>query len=176
MIAFISCEKELANSYQNEINQMPIIGSICGEIEQKDIIDDQGNAIGLALLYNDTKNFYLYLSLSDSLIVEQTNLHWSQELMNFPMDSFHNLDLGNFKFTKREVLPRNSQKIIIPLPQLPSRFYLAAGITFKNYKNSASGKNIAWIDGIRYGSSYRGKVTAFERKICLTQQGSTMPD
>jgi hypothetical protein len=46
---------------------------------------------------------------------------------------------------------------------------LAVAIEYGKWKNQSLIKKIAWIDGIRYGSSVRGRITAYDTKQCLTQ-------
>ncbi len=148
---------------------MPKKGSICGAIEQKDILNNNDDIIGTALLFNNKNNFYIELNLPDSLYIMNCFVHTSSSLYDFPLDTISNLNWVNFNHIYRYTSLGNFKRLIFPLTEIPNRFYLTVAIEYGNWENQELNKKIAWIDGIRYGSSIRGRVTAFDKKQCLTQ-------
>ena len=170
LFSFLSCEKENSITFKkNELEQMPERGTTCGTIEQKDILNETNDVIGTALLFNNSKNFYIELTLPDSLSILNCYLHSSLNLYDFPVDSNYNLNWNNFNHIFQFTRLNNFNRIIIPLNELPNRSYLAIAIEYGKYENQKSIKNILWVDGIRFGSSIRGRITAYDKKSCLTQ-------
>ena len=170
LFSFLSCEKERLAGHQNETEKhIPIRGTICGTIEEKDILNENDAIIGNALFYNNPKNFYMELTLPDSLCIMNCYAHTSTSLYDFPLDSLQNLNYSLFNRIFRYSQLRSFKRIIIPLPEIPNRSYLAVAIEYGKWKNQSLIKKIAWIDGIRYGSSVRGRITAYDTKQCLTQ-------
>ncbi len=170
LFSFLSCEKEIIKENQNITNKgLPIKGTICGTIEQKDILNSNDDVIGTALLYNNKENFYLEITLPDSLCILNCFVHSSSSLYDFPLDSAYNLNWPTFNHNYRYTLLSSFKKIIIPLYEIPNRSYLAVAIEYGKWINQELTKQISWIDGIRYGSSVRGRVTAYDKKQCLKQ-------
>lgn len=170
LFSFLSCEKEIKK--ENQIlsnNNLPIKGSICGSIEQKDILNYNDEIIGTALFFNNKKNFYIEITLPDSLCVLNCFVHTSSSLYDFPLDTLSNLNWVNFNHIFRYTSLGSVKRLIFPLTEIPNRSYLAIAIEYGRWKNQELIKQIAWIDGIRYGSSIRGRVTAFDKKQCFTQ-------
>jgi hypothetical protein len=170
LFSMLSCEKEMVKEKQifSNIN-MPIKGSICGAIEQKDILNNNDDIIGTALLFNNKNNFYIELTLPDSLCVLNCFVHTSSSLYDFPLDTLNNLNWSNFNHIFRYSSLGNFKRLIFPLTEIANRCYLAIAIEYGRWENQEIVKKIAWIDGIRYGSSIRGRVTAFDKKQCFKQ-------
>jgi hypothetical protein len=170
LFSMLSCEKEMVKENQIFSNSnLPIKGSICGAIEQKDILNNNDDNIGTALLFNNKNNFYIELTLPDSLCILNCFVHTSSSLYDFPLDTLNNLNWVNFNHVFRYTSPGTMKRLIIPLTEIPNRSYLAVAIEYGRWENQELIRQIAWIDGIRYGSSIRGRVTAFDKKLCLKQ-------
>jgi hypothetical protein len=177
LFSFLSCEKETLEVYQRGTkNSIPIRGTICGSIEEKDILNDNNDIIGNALLYNNTKNFYIEITLPDSLCIMNCYAHLSTSLYDFPLDSLQNLNYFAFNHVFRYTHLSYFKRIIIPLTELPNRSYMAVAIEYGKWENQELLKKIAWIDGIRFGSSIRGRITAFDKKQCLVQNGEAIDE
>ena len=170
LFSFLSCEKETIQEFKSKTEKTtPVRGSICGNIEQKDILNDNDDIIGNALFFNNYNNFYIELTLPDSLCILNCYLHSSTSLYDFPLDNSNNLNYLFFNHIFRYSLLKSFKRIIIPLPEIPARSYLSVAIEYGKWENQSLVKKIAWIDGIRYGSSIRGRITAYDKKACLIQ-------
>jgi hypothetical protein len=177
-----SCEKESIAPIATHVNQekttRPIEG-YCGQVTQNSILLEPINQeVGQVLSYNDQHHFYLEITSWNDYLIEDAYLFIGTDRNQIPLDKFNNPDLSAFTYAIEGKSLTNIRKFRIPLNELPGYSILSCAVEMRKPKksNAATADNYAWIDGHIFGSSIRGRYFGYDKQICRTTQGQSLPE
>lgn len=181
-LSMYSCEKESISPNPTTIHQekttRPIEG-YCGDVMQKSIIFNSNNEeVGQALVYNDTRYFYVEINSWSDYLIEDAYLFIGTNRNQIPLDKFNNPDPSAYTYSIEGKPLNNIRKFRIPLSDMPGQSILSCAIEMRKPKNKgvATGEEYAWIDGFFIGASIRGRYFGYDKQICRTTQGESLPE
>lgn len=179
-----SCEKEEIIPNETTKNAESADGfvtepnGVCGVILEKDIVDQQHKTVGQALIYNDTKYFYVVMSSYKSYEFTDVYMQIDDKYGDFPLDESGNPLLKEFEYSITGQPASHARKFKIPLTEMSGVSHLSVGAKVKMVmEGSTNTKPITvWVDGKFYGSDKIGRSFVFEKTACLTTQGEPVKE
>ena len=175
-VSVYSCEKQnfvpntddAVSAYEDPTKFITEPGAICGEMEEKYLINDQGKTIGQAIVYNDTKYFYVIATPSRGFLLDKAYMNVTDLVDEMPLDANGNVMLSKFEY-KIESRPASTvRKFRIPLDQMRAESVISVAIDVVSSRAEARPHRLytAWIDGRELGNE--GRMFAYTRQNCLT--------
>jgi hypothetical protein len=103
-VSVYSCEKEVITPNTPELQSRSAevlpAGDICGKMVNKELIRENGQVMGEALIYNDTKYFYVELtSKVKDYYFSDAYMHIASKGEMTPVDADGNIDLSKFEYS-----------------------------------------------------------------------------
>lgn len=170
-----SCEKEtiVPNSTDDvtveEVDLKSIIPNVsmgvCGEIENKNILDANRRIVGKSYIYNDKDNFVVLLTAKRGYYFGNAYLHEAGRVMGFPLNENGDPDYIAFKHRIDAQPFCNYRKFVIPASAIKDKNLISA-VTQVIYNNNGREKGLGWIDGTLYGNTKKGRYFEYELKAC----------
>jgi hypothetical protein len=159
---------ERTKSARPAILMDPIEG-FCGAFSVHDLVTVQQEVKGMLRFYNDPSRWFLEFKLEENHSIEWVYLHFSPT-PNFPVDAKQNPDLSSFAHQVHFAHPSTLRRLNFPKKDVPLKGFLSICLVYRNPQTlNRCGMGKLWVDGIRYGSSERGRYFAYSWKNCLTQ-------
>lgn len=160
------------NVYSDETT--PTIQGNCGTIHQKDLIREDGQIAGNALVYNDQKYFYVELSTFQGFYMWDAYLHLTNKYGSFPMDQNNNPNLSHFSYTILGRPMSNMKKFRIPINELKGASYVSVAVETKFLREEFNAMPVtAWVNGKVFGASSKGRAFFYLKQICREDQASS---
>lgn len=183
-VSVYSCEKEVivpndaastADRTKVDIT-LPVPGSICGKIQQKAVILADGQEIGEALIYNDVKYFYVYITTIPGYYMKDANMHICKDFNQLPLDDKGNPDISKFTYSIVDKPLSTVRKFRVGLQEMSGVSTISVAIQTKHLRKSDTDEKyeIAWIDGRKYGTTVPGRAFGYEKTICLENQETSV--
>jgi hypothetical protein len=148
---------------------MDPIEGFCGAYSVHDLMTAQQDTKGKLRFYNNSTQWFLEFKLDENHFIERVHIHFTPT-PNFPMDVHQNPDLTSFNHQVQFKHPSSIRRLTFSKNEVPLQGFVSICLEYKNpqtFNHCGMGK--LWIDGIRYGSSERGRYFAYSWKNCLTQ-------
>lgn len=184
VISVYSCEKEVIvpNNISSTASRtdadltLPIPGSICGEIQQKAMITMNGQEVGIALIYNDSKHFYVELTTNKGYYMKDANMHICKNFNELPLDEKGNPDIPRFTYSIYGKPLSTVRKFRVGLQEMSGVSSIAVAVQTKYLRksNSQDDFEIAWIDGRKFGTTVPGRAFGYEKTLCLENQETSV--
>ncbi len=181
-ISVYSCEKEVITpNGLNELNSDrnkpgdPMPENYCGRTTELKMVADNGAVVGTALIFNDTKYFYLKMKSSKDFLLGDAAVHVAQKNYGIPLDENQNPDVSAFKYKIKGQELSHDRAIIIPLSDMKGLSYIAATVQAKALHSTE--KHVmfvsTWIDGRQFGNTVKGRIFTYNKQECLTTEGQS---
>lgn len=178
-----SCEKEVItpNSPENRSSVVLPDGDICGKMVNKQLIRENGRVMGEALLYNDTKYFYVELSSQEKgYYFADAYMHVASKPELLPVDKRGNVNIAKFEYSITAHNLQETRKFRIPLTSMKSKAIVAVTAEAKHMNmgdNENQEKLTVWIKGTEFGTGdIKGQMFKYQKQICWTQDGEQLTD
>lgn len=184
-LSVYSCEKEVITPNSgNELNSDrnkpgdPMPENYCGRTTELKLVADNGSVVGTALIFNDTKYFYVRMKSSNDFLLGDAALHVAPEVLGFPLDENKNPNVSLFKYKIKGQELSHERSIIVPLSDMKGLSYVAATVQAKALHSTE--KHVmfvtTWIDGRQFGDSDKGRFFTYNKQECLTTEGQSDND
>jgi hypothetical protein len=184
-VSVYSCEKETIVPNTESTSKKPEVlpaGDICGKMMNKSIVkfhnmesDAIGKVYGEALIYNDTKYFYVELKSNDkNIYLTDAYMEIAKSPATIPTGEDMDAVLRQFKYHILNRPAAISRKFRVPLNELRNFNLIAVATKFKHMNNgSAESKDsgILWISGDRINNSSEGFAFDYKKQVCETVDG-----
>jgi hypothetical protein len=155
--------------YNKPVILMDPIDGFCGSFSIHELLTVQQDVKGMLRLYNNLTEWFLEFKLEEDHSIELVHLHFSPT-PHFPLDAHQNPDLSSFSHQVHFNHPSSIRRLKFSKNEVPLQGYISICIEYKNPQTfNRCGMGKLWVDGIRYGSSERGRYVAYSWKNCLTQ-------
>lgn len=184
VVSVYSCEKEVIVPNEDSLRTsrtdadltLPIPGSICGEIQQKTMITMGGQEVGIALIYNDSKYFYVELTTNRGYYMKDANMHICKNFNELPLDEKGNPNISEFTYSIYGKPLSTVRKFRVGLQEMDGVSTIAVAVQTKYLRKSNSKEDfeIAWIDGRRFGTTVPGRAFGYEKTVCLENQETSV--
>lgn len=181
-VSVYSCEKEVILPSQesaSKTNQDGFVtepGAVCGEIQEKNIFNRENEVIGQALVYNDTKYFYVVMSCFRGYNFNETYMQIDDKFGNFPLTDAGNPDITNFEYSILDRPASNTRKFRIPLTEIAGVSNLTVAAMIQSTENREDKPTVAWVDGKFYGAEKTGRTFVFSKTTCMTTEAETVQE
>jgi hypothetical protein len=166
-----SCQKESPCSHERiglTTNVIWPIGGICGNRDFRDLLNENNQPKGSLFTYNDHQYQYLDVQLDDGYVASNIYIHFS-ETSNFPVDSQNNPDVTVFGYKYHMDYPTSFWRIRWKKGKIPLNGFVSLCVAAIHPENQGDCKQTRlWADGIRYGSSIRGRYFYYTWTNCLS--------
>lgn len=184
VVSVYSCEKETIIPNESSRNStgtdgfISIPGEICGEITQRAILNSKNQNVGKALIYNDTKDFYLVLNANSEYNFTNVYMHIADKFGDFPVDLDGNPILDEFEYSITDKPMSNARKFKIPLTEIAGYSHVSVAAQLVNAQNGQKVEkiNIVWVEGKFYGTDKSGRSFPFRKTACLTTEGEPVSE
>ena len=181
-VSVYSCEKEVItpNSPENRSTSGVLpAGDICGKMVNKQLIRENGKVMGEALIYNDTKYFYVELTSQEKgYYFADAYMHIASRADLMPVDIEGNADISKFEYSITGRKLEETRKFRIPLSDLKPIAVIAVTAEAKHMNmgdNEHQEKLTVWIKGSQFGTgANRGQMFKYQRQTCFTQDGEEL--
>lgn len=173
----ISCEKEniqplndnpvkSAQSDEDaalkEINQTQ---DLCGEVERKALLIDNGKQVGFVFVYNDTKYYYVQALAIQGFYFKNAFLYTgTREAL--PLTAKGNLDFKSFNHIQESMGLVKVIRFKVPLAETHTNFVSSLMVQTNFGDSERIAPHRAWADGRTYGVTLFGKVFSYEKNFC----------
>lgn len=185
-VSVYSCEKEVItpNNLTTEGTEMktdvniPIPGSICGKIQQKGLIKVNDQEVGEALVYNDTKYFYVQLTTNRGYYMMDANMHICTKFEEIPVDKYSNPDISRFTYSISGKPLSTVRKFRVALTEMNGNSLVTVTVKTKYLRKGDDPIRFerAWVDGRSFGTTEPGRVFAYEKGLCLENQETAVDE
>lgn len=176
VVTLYSCEKAAITPSERTLEgndaegdfSIPEPNSICGNIENKFLIDEHGHKIGEALIYNSKKYFYVYLTTKEGIFMRDVYLHVTDKMEKIPLDQNGDPFYKIFKYQIVGKSLSNVRKIRVSLKDMEGvSLVTVMAQTFDMNDEDVNGEiDLSWVDGRIYGKTLLGRVFTYEKQIC----------
>jgi hypothetical protein len=180
-VSVYSCEKEVItpNSPENRSATVLPSGDICGKMVNKQLIRENGKVMGEALIYNDTKYFYVELTSQEKgYYFADAYMHIASKAEFMPVDKRGNVNISKFEYSITGRKLEETRKFRIPLTSLKSKAIVAVTAEAKHMNmgdNEHQEKLTVWIKGNEFGTGeIKGQMFKYQRQTCFTQDGEEL--
>lgn len=177
-VSVYSCEKEVItpNSPENRSAVVLPDGDVCGKMVNKQLIRENGKVIGEALLYNDTKYFYVELTSQEKgYYFSDAFMHIASRAELMPLDAEGSVDISKFEYSITGRKLEETRKFRVPLTSLKPKAVVAVTAEVKRMNmgdNDHQEKLTVWIKGNEFGTGeVKGQMFKYNKQTCWTQDG-----
>lgn len=182
-VSVFSCEKEniapktLTENITNQkmVSDLPDPGKICGSAKELNLVADNGSVIGKAVIFNDTKYFYVKFRCNNNYSLGDAAMHISPTSDQFPMDENRNPLISAFNHKIKGQSLSSTRSIIVPVSELYGQSYIAATVQAKSLHSNEKHSLFvsAWVDGRSFGNTVKGRVFVYKKQTCLETNGAS---
>ncbi len=178
-VSVYSCEKQefvpnTADAVSNDPTRfITEPGAICGEMVEKAIVKSDGRAVGQALIYNDTKYFYVIMSANKGYLFSNTYMHVGGAIKEIPTDGDGNPLVENFEYTIDSKPSSTFRKFRIPLKEITGNNFISVAIDAESSTTNQAKPFTVWVEGQLMGSQNIGQNFAYARQICKTDHAQS---
>ena len=143
-------------------------GAICGEMIEKSLVDQRGKAIGQAIVYNDTKFFYVIATPLKGFLFDKAYMHITDLVDEMPVSTSGDIELEKYEYHILNRPTSTLRKFRIPLGEIGAHSIVSVAIDVVSSKIEARPNRLftAYVDGRLLGNN--GRMFAYERQNCLT--------
>lgn len=180
-VSVYSCEKEVItpNSPENRSAEVLPDGAICGKMINKQLIRENGKVMGEALIYNDTKYFYVELTSNEKgYSFSDAYMHIASKAELMPVDAEGNVDISKFEYSITGRKLEATRKFRVPLSSLKKTAIVAVTAEAKHMNmgdNEHQEKLTVWIKGNEFGTgTNKGQMFKYKKQTCWTQEGEEL--
>lgn len=185
-VSVYSCEKEEINptglssteldARAAEIKiDLPSPIKVCGDIQEEYIVSKRGK-IGKAIMFNDSKNFYVLIRTVRGFSISEAIMHAEGKSGLMPLNGDKNPLLSAFEY-RVDAKPNTSLvKIQVPLAEIGKMSFVAVSIAAIDNmilkSAQVDGPNVpdnvvrGWVDGRTYGVDGIAKMFQYSSNIC----------
>lgn len=188
-VSVYSCEKETITPNTDGSSKSAEVlptGDICGKMMNKSIVkfhevdgEKTGKVYGEALIYNDTKNFYVELKSNDkNIYLTEAFMHISKDLKGIPTGKDTEAALKLYKYSITDQQAAITRKFRIPMNELGRVNAISVAVKLKHMNNGGAEEtdpSILWISGDKINSETEGFFFNYEKQVCLTVDGEEQP-
>ena len=181
-VSVYSCEKEnIVPNTENNAKKQEVLPThdICGKMINKSIIkfhnnesDAIGKVYGEALIYNDTKYFYVELKSNDkNIYLTDAYMEITKDPSTIPTGEDMDAVLRQFRYRIINQPAAISRKFRVPMNELSGVNSIAVATRFKHMNNGSAASidpGILWISGNRISDNSEGFMFKYEKQICYT--------
>lgn len=174
-ISVYSCEKQefVPNTTEGVSNDptgyITEPGAICGEMIEKKIVKVDGRAVGQALVYNDTKYFYVIMTANKGYLFSNTYMHVGSSVKEIPTDGNGNPILENYEYTIDSKPSSTFRKFRIPLKEITGNNFVSVAIDAESNTTKPVKPYKVWIEGQLMGNKNLGQMFIYAKQICRTE-------
>lgn len=183
----ISCEKEniqplndnpmksMQATEEDAISEINQSYDLCGEVQRKALLIDNGKQVGFVFVYNDTKYYYVQALALRGFYLKNAFLFTGMRA-DLPLNSKGNLDYKAFNNIKTSEDLVKTIRFKIPLSETHTNFAsaLMVQVNFGNTRPIRLHK--AWADGRTMGLSEFGRAFSYEKNFCQADDSAEFPD
>lgn len=189
-VSVYSCEKEDINptglssseldSRAAQINiTLPSPIKVCGEVKEEYIVSEKGK-IGKAIIFNDSKYFYVLLRTVKGYTITEAIMHAEGKSGLMPLNENKNPMISAFEY-KTDVKPTTSLvKFQVPIAEIGKMSFVAVSIAaFDNTIVKSVGNDTpqlpenavrGWVDGRSYGANGVSRMFQYISNVCELDQ------
>lgn len=175
-IFIYSCEKEhiepvriteKSSSPYIEQNKDGLYANVCGVMEESKVLLDDITAAGNTLVYNDDQFLFIEMEAFEEFYFSDAYCHLAYDFQDIPLDGEGDPDYVNFTYQIIDNPISKFRTFKIPLSALEqNNVMLTVGVKVLPDPNKPNMFKLAWVSGIKYGNSWKGRVFKYQKKAC----------
>lgn len=143
-------------------------GDICGDMIQKMIVRSDDRAVGKALIYNDTKYFYVIMSPMKGYLLGNSYMHIGSTIREIPSDGLGSPILANYEYLIDARPASTLRKFRIPIKELTGNNFVSVAVEVEKNTTTTEKPLIVWIEGRWMGEDKQGRSFVYTKQICKT--------
>lgn len=148
-------------------------GAVCGKMIEKRVLTANNKHIANALIYNDTKYFYVILTSTKGFYILDTYMEIADKVGEIPMDQEGNVMYKDFEYSIVNKAPSTMRKFRIPIQDINGYSFGSIAVEVSNNPNRPNPRIVGWVDGKFIGSEVAGRIFPYTKQICLTDNGTS---
>jgi hypothetical protein len=185
-VSVYSCEKEDVNPTGLSSSEMdaraaevqidlPSPINVCGDVKEEYIVSEKGK-IGKAIIFNDSKYFYVLLRSSKGITISEAIMHAEGKSGMMPLNEEKNPKISAFEYRLDPKPNATLVKFQIPIAEIGKMSFVAisiAAIDHTMVKSTGGAEpqlpdNVlrGWVDGRSYGANGVARMFQYHSNIC----------
>lgn len=185
-VSVYSCEKEDINPTglsSSELDaraaeikiDLPSPIKVCGDIKEEYIVSEKGK-IGKAIIFNDSKYFYVLLRTSRGITISEAIMHAEGKSGMMPLNEDKNPKLSAFEYRINAKPNTSLVKFQVPIAEIGKMSFVAVSVaaidntivkSIGNVKPEMPANGIrGWVDGRSYGANGAARMFQYHSSIC----------
>jgi hypothetical protein len=140
---------------------------------EKNIVKVDGRAVGQALIYNDTKYFYVIMTTKKGYLFSNSYMHIGSAIKEIPTDGDGNPILENYEYTIDAKPSSNFRKFRIPISEITGKNFVSVAVEAEKNTTTAEKPFTVWIDGQWMGDLQMGRTFVYTKQICKTDSAES---
>lgn len=174
-LSVYSCEKEVItpNSAEKLKPGSSMPETFCGKVMEKELVGENGAIIGTAVIFNDTKYFYVNMKSTNDYIFGDAAMHIATRPESIPVDQNRNPAVSEFDYKVKGQALSTNRSIIVPLSDMKGFSFVAVNVQAKALHSTEKHALFVstWIDGREFGNTVKGRLFTYDKQECLTTEG-----
>jgi hypothetical protein len=181
-VSVYSCEKqEFTPNTAEAVSDDPTRfitepGAVCGDMIEKRVITQNNKHIANALIYNDTKYFYVILTPTKGFYLVDTYLEMADKIGEIPLDENGSIVYTDFEYSITGKSPSTMRKFRIPLNEFNGYSFGSVAVEVSNNPNRPVPKIVGFVDGKFIGGEVAGRIFPYTKELCLTDNAKSNED
>lgn len=173
-VSVYSCEKqEFTPNTTEAISDDPTKfvtepGAVCGKMVEKRVITQNNKHIANALIYNDTKYFYVILSPTKGFYLVDTYMQMVDKIGEIPLDDNGSIVYTDFEYSIVGNAPSTMRKFRIPIQEISGYSFGSVAVEVTTNPNRPAPKIVGFVDGKFVGGEVAGRIFPYTKQLCLT--------
>jgi hypothetical protein len=189
-VSVYSCEKEDVNPTGLSSTEMDARASeikialpspikVCGDIQEEYVVSKRGK-IGKAIIFNDSKNFYVLVRTIKGFTISEAIMHAEGKSGLMPLNSDKNPLLSSFEYRINPKPDATLIKFQVPMSEIGKMSFVAVSIAAVDNtivkSADVNGPNVpenvvrGWVDGRSYGADGIARMFQYNSNICPVDQ------
>jgi hypothetical protein len=183
-VSVYSCEKEDVNPTGLSSSEMdaraaeiridlPSPIKVCGDVKEEYIVSEKGK-IGKAIIFNDSKNFYVLLRTIKGFTISEAIMHAEGKSGMMPLNEEKNPKISAFEYRVDPKPNATLVKFQVPISEIGKMSFVAVSIAAINNTivKSETGPQLpdnvlrGWVDGRSYGANGVARMFQYHSNIC----------
>jgi hypothetical protein len=148
-------------------------GAVCGDMIEKRVITQTNKHIANALIYNDTKHFYVILTPTKGNYIVDAYMEMADKIGEFPLDANGNVLYKEFEYAITGKDPSTMRKFRIPVQDIKGYSTGSIAVEVTSNPDRPDRKTIGWVDGKFIGSEVAGRIFPYTKGVCLTDNSTS---
>jgi hypothetical protein len=179
VVSVYSCEKQTfvpqtTDSVSNDATRfITEPGAICGEMTEKLILKADDRAVGQALVYNDTKYFYVIMTPNKGYLLGNAFMEVGRDMKEIPSDGNRNPILSEYSYTIDSKPSSTFRKFRIPVSELTGNNFVSVAVEAVSSKASLNKSFMVWVEGEFMGTEQKGRIFTYTKQVCKTTPGQS---